>query len=250
MNTVDPQARWVIAAIDHPLYSWPCKGLEDPIELLESVADAGVDAVIASYGTIRDHRRHFGASRPILKLDLTTVSLHEAYVESEYVLAWSVEDAQRLGVDAVLTYVQLGAPSELQALRHAATVAAAADRAGLTYVCEIMPVESSRYPDPAAPEAIAAAARVGAELGAHIVKTTLPDPPASLSQAIGSVPVIVAGGSPVDEVSELLDNVRATIKAGGRGVAFGRNLWGHSDPAALVRELRSIVHDDVLVPGR
>jgi len=138
--------RLLVVAVDHPLYSWPCPGLEDRAALIEAVAVAGADAVIASYGTIRDHRSAFGSSRPILKLDLTTVALGGEYPSTEYVQAWSVEDAQRLGVGGVLTFVQLGASFELEALRTAGRVAAEADRAGLQYVCEIMPVESARFP--------------------------------------------------------------------------------------------------------
>ena len=50
----------VIVAIDHAMYSWPCAGLEDRAALLRRVSDAGADAIIASYGTIRDFRTHFG----------------------------------------------------------------------------------------------------------------------------------------------------------------------------------------------
>ena len=166
----------VIVAIDHPLYMWPVTGLEDRRALIGGVAAAGADAFIASYGTLRDCADAFAGCTRILKLDLATVSVG-AYRDSEFRLAWTLEDAARVGADAVLTFVQLGTGGELDALVAAARVAAAADRAGLAYVCEIMPVESSPYPDPYDPAAIAAAARSAAELGAHVVKTSMPTPP-------------------------------------------------------------------------
>ena len=46
--------RTVVVAVDHPLYSWPVAGLEDRRGLLETVVSAGADAVIATYGTLRD----------------------------------------------------------------------------------------------------------------------------------------------------------------------------------------------------
>src|SRR5262249_57115886 len=52
-SRLGPDGRWVVVAIDHPLYSWPCQNLEDRGRLLRLVTDAGADAVIASYGTIR-----------------------------------------------------------------------------------------------------------------------------------------------------------------------------------------------------
>ena len=237
--------RAVVVAIDHPLYSWPCAGLEDRAKILRQVAEAGADAVIASYGTIRDLRSAFGKAEPILKLDLTTVTLGSNYPLTEYVPAWTVEDALRLEVQAVLTYVQLGAPFELEALRVAGQVAAACDRHGLDYVCEIMPIECAMFPDPAAPEAIAAASRAGAELGAHVIKTTMPIPVEGVSDSAAcGVPVILAGGALAKDRAGLLRQVEAAVAQGAAGVAFGRNVWGARDPAGMVASLRGIVHSD------
>ena len=161
--------RGVIVAIDHPLYSWPCRGLEDRELLLRAVVGAGADAVIVSYGTLRDCSDALGRAAPILKLDLTTLTLG-GYGTTEYVAAWTVDDALRSGAAAVLTYVQVGTPFELAALQLAGRVAAAADSAGVAYVCEIMPQGDD-------PLAIAACCRSAAELGARVVKTSFPGRP-------------------------------------------------------------------------
>jgi DhnA family fructose-bisphosphate aldolase class Ia len=238
-----PDGRSLIVAVDHPLYSWPCPGLEDRGAVLRAVSAAGADAIICSYGTLRDLRESFGASAPILKLDVTTVAVGGHYPVSEYALAYRLEDAQRLGAAAVLTYVQLGAPFELEALRTAAAVAARADEAGLPYVCEIMPVEGEAYPDPASPLVIAAAARAAAELGAHMVKTTMPDPPEAMADvAACGVPVVLAGGDLESDGTVLLDRVHRALAAGAAGVAHGRNVWARPDPGAAVAALREVVH--------
>jgi len=240
---VSNDGRLLVVAVDHPLYSWPCAGLEEPAALIRQVVSAGADAIISSYGMLRNHREAFGSAVPILKLDLTTVAIGGHYPLSEYVIAWTIDDAIRVGAGAVLTFVQLGADFELEALRCAARVAAEADRAGIPYVCEIMPVESVRYPDPAAPLAITAACRVSAELGAHLTKTTMPTPPAAVADAVAfGVPVILAGGDPVDNREALYANVREVVKAGAAGVAFGRDVWGDADPSGTVTRLHSIVH--------
>jgi fructose-bisphosphate aldolase/2-amino-3,7-dideoxy-D-threo-hept-6-ulosonate synthase len=233
----------VVVAIDHPLYSWPCRGLEDRARILRLVSSAGADAIIASYGTIRDLRPAFGKAAPIMKLDLTTVTLGSGYPLTEYVPAWTVEDALRLDVRAVLTYVQLGAPFELEALRVAGQIAASCDRQDVTYVCEIMPIESAMFPDPAAPDAIAAAARTGAELGAHVIKTTMPMPVESVGESVAcGVPVILAGGALASDRGKLLEQVRSAMDQGVAGVAFGRNVWAARDPAGMVSSLVDIVH--------
>jgi len=237
-------SRAVIVAIDHPLYMWPVEGLEDRPSLIASVAEAGADAFIATYGTLRDCAEALAGCTRIMKLDLATVSVG-GYRDSEFRLAWTVEDAARVGADAVLTFVQLGTDGELDALVAAARVAAQADRAGLDYVCEIMPVESPPYPDPYHPDAIAAAARTAAELGAHIVKTSMPTPPEAVSLAVAcGLPVVIAGGDLTGDADALLRRVGTAVAAGAAGVAFGRNVWSSPDPAGMVRSLRAVVHGE------
>jgi DhnA family fructose-bisphosphate aldolase class Ia len=237
------ESRAVVVAIDHPLYSWPVHGLVDKAGLIQTVVTAGADALITTYGTLRDHAAAMGNASKIMKLDLTTLSVG-AYYDSEYRIAWTIEDAAGAGADAVLTYVQVGSTAELDALAGAARVAAAADRAGLTYVCEIMPIESARYPDPFDPEAIAACVRTAAELGAHVVKTSMPSPPDAIASATTcGVPVVIAGGDLTTDRQALLGSVRIAVAAGAAGVAFGRNVWAADDPAAMVRALRDAVSE-------
>lgn len=240
---IAPDGRTVVVAIDHPLYSWPCAGLEDRASTIRATVNAGADAIIAGYGTVRDMRDAFGGAAAILKLDVTTVTVGGGYPLTEYVDVYTVEDALRVGASAVLTFVQLGADFELEALRTAGRIAAAADRAGVPYVCEIMPVESARFPDPNDPVAIAAATRTAVELGARVVKTTMPTPVAAVADAARfGVPVILAGGDFTSDRASLFAAVATAMSCGASGVAYGRNVWGAADPAETVRELARIVH--------
>jgi DhnA family fructose-bisphosphate aldolase class Ia len=92
------------------------------------------------------------------------------------------------------------------------------------------------------PLAIAACCRTAAELGAHVVKTSFPRPPSAIADAIGcGIPVVLAGGDPRGPADALADAADA-IAAGAAGVAFGRNVWGATDPAAMVRDLVRTVH--------
>ena len=237
-----PGGRGVIVAIDHPLYMWPARGLEDRRSLISTVAAAGADGIIASYGTIRDHGDAFGGARKILKLDLKALSVG-GYQEGDHLVCWSLDDARRVGADAVLTFVQVGCPDELEALGQAARIAAQCDAAGIPYLCEIMPIQSESYPDPYDPAAIAACVRSAAELGAHLVKTSIPNPPAAIGQATGAgLPVFLAGGDPQPTEQAFYDQVSEAIAGGASGVAVGRNVWGKADPGAIVARLRQIVH--------
>lgn len=233
----------LVVAIDHALYSWPCVGLEARADVLEQSVEGGADAIIASYGTMRRYGVEFGETTAIMKLDLTTSSLGDQYPVSPYRLAWTVDNAASLGAGAVLTFVQLGADDELEALTAAARTAVRARELDLAYVCEIMPIESERFPDPTSPIAIAAAARVADELGADLIKTSIPDPVVGISQAVEicAVPVILAGGAHYADPEEFYADVAAALAAGAHGMAVGRNVWGSPDPQRTVSRLRELL---------
>lgn len=237
-----PGSRGVIVAIDHPMYMWPTRGLEDRASLIASVTAAGADGVITTYGTLRDFASSFGTAKKILKLDTKALSVG-SYQDGDHVVCWDIEDARRVGADAVLTFVQVGLPDELPALAAAARVAAQCDAAGMPYLCEIMPIESPTFPDPYSPEAIAACARAASELGAHMVKTSIPSPPDQVADAVAcGLPIFLAGGDPQPTEEAFLNQIRAAIGAGAQGVAVGRNVWGGADPAGTVGRLLEIVH--------
>ena len=230
-------------AIDHALYSWPCAGLEDRSRVIAASVAGRADGIIASYGTLKAFRTEFGDTTPILKLDLTTVTVGGEYPVTPYRLAWTVDQAGRLGAGAVLTFVQLGSEEELDSLTAAAKTAVEADDAGLDYVCEIMPVASPRFPDPTTPDAVAAAARTGDELGATVIKTSMPRPVVGVETAISAcnVPVILAGGSRNSDEDAFLFDVETAMKSRARGVAVGRNVWGSPNPEAMVSRLRAVL---------
>lgn len=65
-------------------------------------------------------------------------------------------------------------------------------------------------------------------------------------QACG-VPVIVAGGKApkgVDETKDSLDLAHDSIQKGASGIDFGRRVWRHKHPVAMIRALRAVVHDN------
>jgi fructose-bisphosphate aldolase / 2-amino-3,7-dideoxy-D-threo-hept-6-ulosonate synthase len=88
------------------------------------------------------------------------------------------------------------------------------------------------------------AARIGAELGADIVKTNYTGDIDSFREVVKGcpVPVVIAGGPRMETERELLEMVYDSIQAGGRGVAIGRNVFQSNDPTLLVSNISKIVH--------
>lgn len=65
-------------------------------------------------------------------------------------------------------------------------------------------------------------------------------------QACG-VPVIVAGGKAPkggDETRDSLELAHDSIQKGASGIDFGRRVWRHKHPLAMIRALRAVVHQN------
>ncbi len=61
------------------------------------------------------------------------------------------------------------------------------------------------------------------------------------------VPVIVAGGKApkgVDETRNSLDLAYDSVQKGAKGIDFGRRVWRHKHPLAMIQALRAVVHDN------
>jgi len=61
------------------------------------------------------------------------------------------------------------------------------------------------------------------------------------------VPVIVAGGKApkgVDETKDSLDLAYDSLQKGARGIDFGRRVWRHKYPIAMIQALRAVVHEN------
>jgi fructose-bisphosphate aldolase/2-amino-3,7-dideoxy-D-threo-hept-6-ulosonate synthase len=97
--------------------------------------------------------------------------------------------------------------------------------------------------------AVAHAARIGAELGADIIKTNYTGNIATFKQVVEScpVPVIIAGGPKTDTAQQLLQVVYDSVEAGGAGLSIGRNVFQHKNPTLMVKALVGIVHDGASV---
>ncbi len=93
------------------------------------------------------------------------------------------------------------------------------------------------------------AARLGAELGADIVKVNYTGSPGSFHEVVAGcpVPVVIAGGEKVETDEELLQMVEGALKAGSAGASIGRNAFQHADPEGMMRAISMIVHENASV---
>lgn len=103
--------------------------------------------------------------------------------------------------------------------------------------------------DASKPKVIAYSARLGLELGADVTKIKYPGSQEAMENAVrmaAGSKVVVSGGSKTTD-RDFLEDVRATMNAGGDGVAVGRNVWQHENPRAILDALEAVVFEDATV---
>ncbi|MCI4336098.1 MAG: fructose-bisphosphate aldolase [Thermoplasmata archaeon] len=261
----------LVLPIDQGLEHGPVDFFENPDALdpdyqYRLARDGRFSAIALHIGLAEKYFTPYAGEVPlILKLNGKTSIPPDT--EAFSALTGSVEDAVRLGADAVGYTVYVGSPAQDRDFAQFQQVRAEADRFG-------MPVIVWAYPrgDAVAKRggkeslyAIDYAARVALELGADIVKINYPvrsekdqlSPPPyntlsltpeaafhKVVQSAGRALVLVSGGEKVDDVA-LLTKVRSSMHAGATGIIFGRNLWQRPrDKAlALTRELHAIFRE-------
>ncbi len=242
----------LVVAMDHARTLGVVPGLEDPGLVLDRVLAAGADAVMTSYGVVKKYAsRLIGRVPTYLRLDGgPSIYLEDWLKFSDWRLLHTVEDARRLGVDGVCLMGFLGARVEMATYQTIARVVGDCASDGLPVMVEALPCPTERIPDPMDPKAMASACRIGWELGADILKTYYTGTPESFRHVVETTPapVLIAGGVKMDTARAALEVVHGSIKAGGKGVVFGRNIWQNPDPTAIVTAMKAIIHQGADVP--
>lgn len=158
----------------------------------------------------------------------------------------SIEQAVRLGVDAVSTHTNVGGTDEeAQMLEMLGVVADACEAFQIPLLAMMYP-RGPNVTNGFDPEVVAHVARVGAELGADLVKTNYTGDPDSFRQVTKGcpVPVVIAGGPKAETDQQVLEMVKGAMEGGAIGVSIGRNAFQHENPAAIVRAVSAIVKED------
>jgi class I fructose-bisphosphate aldolase len=234
--------RSVVVAMDHGLGSNVYPGLADPSHVIDAVVAGGADAVLTTFGILKQFYHQMKSVGVILRMDGGNSELMGGPLDMR--LLYSVEDALRLGADSVACMGFPGCPLEPQTLGNVATLAGQCQTWGVPLMAEMLP---GGFVNPTlnTSEHTRLAVRLGIELGADLIKTRFPGSSEPFGQVVENCyrPVLVLGGSVVNEVS-LLTSVESAMAAGAAGVVVGRNIWGHADPQAMVEAICKIVHQN------
>ena len=233
-----PDGRVLIVAFDHGLTEGPARGMEDPSRVMAQIVAGGADAILTSYGTAARFAREISSLGLILRLDVGGTKLGKMGPGVQF---FRVEDALRIGADAVAVSAFPGTPQESGTLQTLAKVITEAHEWGLPVMGEMQPGGFDAGPEFFTAEAVSLSARVAAELGADWVK--VPSTP-NFNQVVQTcyVPVVMLGGVKLNDQRQLFEMVWKGIQAGAVGVAIGRNIFQAEHPAAVVAALAAILH--------
>jgi predicted phospho-2-dehydro-3-deoxyheptonate aldolase len=229
-----------IIAMDHGVTLGPVRGLENMQATVDAVLRGGADAILVHKGLAKrldTHGRglivHASASttlggKPNLKVGVCTV-----------------EEASRLGADAISAHINIGVEEENKMLEFLAGLSEQCDTFGMPLLAMMYP-RGPNIKDENAFDVVSHAARIGAELGADIVKTVYTGDRDSFRRVVQScpVPVVVAGGSRMKTDMEVLELAENSMRSGAVGLSFGRNVFQHDQPEAVCKALAAIVHEE------
>ncbi|RLE61860.1 MAG: fructose-bisphosphate aldolase [Thermoprotei archaeon] len=239
--------RTVIIALDHGRRRGSIKGLENFAKTVEKLLDADVDAFMITPAMLEKNYNLFaGRTSVIARIDGTgTVKGPD---ETDDRLISSVYRALKLGADAVSVMLWIGSKREADNLEKVAIVAEDCFDNGVPLLVEVLP--SPPYlKDKYSWENVAYGSRIAAELGADIVKTFYTGSIDSFKLVIERVPVpiVVLGGPKKESLEEFLKMIYESVRAGGRGVAIGRNVFQNPNPVGVANALAAIVHKEASV---
>lgn len=248
MSGFDKKGKHLVLAMDHGRAMGAVEGLEDPGAVIDMAIEAGADAIMTSFGVIKRYKeRLIGRIPTFLRVDGGPSFYREDWLKNtQWRLLHTVEDAEALGVDGVCTMVFLGSEVELETLSITSDVAGELAGSSMTLMVEALPCPSARIQDPLDAKAMADACRLAFEHGADVLKTYATGSAESFRTVTKNspAPVLIAGGAKMDSERAVMQVVRDTLDAGGRGVVFGRNIWQSPNPARMIKALRHLIHED------
>jgi class I fructose-bisphosphate aldolase len=218
------------------------RGVEDMGDAITGVIAGRPDAITLHKGVAE---QLFPASaEPALIMKCTSYSPFDRHYDG---VVASVEDALRLGATAIAIGAIVGDARQPEALAAVGRIVSVAERYGLPVVGHFYPrgnlIDESERHDASR---VSYAVRVAAELGVRLVKTDYTGSSESFAEVVDAgrpALVVAAGGIPGDDDKSVLQAAADVCQAGAGGIAFGRSVWQHRTPAALLAGLRAIVHD-------
>jgi predicted phospho-2-dehydro-3-deoxyheptonate aldolase len=234
--------RTVIVPMDHGTTMGPIEGLIDMRATIDKIVEGGANAILMHKGiVVAGHR---GSGKDVGLIVHLSASTTMSPDPNTKVAVCSVEEAVRLGADAVSIHINLGAARDTEMLAYFGEVSRSCSQWGMPLLA-MMYTRGKKIDNEYDVKYVKHAARVGAELAADMVKCNYTGSIDSFKEVAEGcpVPVVIAGGEKMETETQLLTMVEHALKAGAAGVSIGRNAFQHKKPEKIVEAIGKIVHD-------
>ncbi|OHD13099.1 MAG: fructose-bisphosphate aldolase [Spirochaetes bacterium GWB1_36_13] len=235
--------RTVLIPLDHGLSAGPIEGIIDLKTSIGKIAEGGANGIVFHKGNVP--RGHRGQGKDIGLIVHLSASTSLSPDPNSKVLVCTVEEAIKIGADAVSIHVNLGAEDEKEMLKDFGKIAYKCMEWGMPLLAMVY-TRGAKIKDEHDVKAVKHAARVAAELGADLVKVSFTGDAESFREVVEGcpIPVLIAGGEKAENDDEVFKNIRESILAGGKGVAIGRNVFQHKNPTLMTRAISALVHEN------
>lgn len=242
-------------AIDHGFFNELSflKGIEDIEVAVNTLVEAGPDAIQLTVGQADVLQRIRGRQKPSLVLRTDVANVYGKTLEAPFSRMISDPVGQALRLDATCVVVNLfripGAPEVTDhCIENILSIKPECDTWGMPLMIEPLVFKANSagggYMVDGDIEKILPLVRQSVELGADIIKADPTDDASIYGEVVKAarVPVLVRGGGKASD-EEILARTETLIKVGASGIVYGRNVVQHANPKGMTRALMAIVHD-------
>lgn len=259
MNRLFSNGGCLDVALDHGVCNEPSFliGLENMEGVMNAVIDAKPDAIQVAYGQADLLQRRPEKDKPALVM---RIDMGNPYNDQRHKVMWSMlQNADEpiigaLEMDAAAVVVNLFMlPDEpelfRQCVENISRVRAACNTYGMPLMIEplVMLPNDVRggYQVDGDADKIVTLTRLASEMGADIIKADPTENPEDFHRVVEAarVPVLVRGGGKED-LKTVLAKSAAIIAQGAKGMVYGRNIYQHDNPKAVVAALMAIIHNN------
>lgn len=245
--------RAFIVPVDDLLISGTKCPLTDYREKIPLLGQTPINAVLGFPGVFSQFYEEL-KNKPWI-INLTTSTMRSDHTNKR--LSLTLKNAILMGCDAVAVHVNLTSAEEGEMIRNLAAVSCECQEYGIPLLAIVYARKQGEngkddnYLDLKANDndeytaMVAHACRVAVELGADIIKTNFTGSVESFRKVIyaaGNVPVVIAGGIPVEEKTAF-DNIREALDAGAAGICFGRNFFVRDNMIEFAEKVSKIINE-------
>ena len=257
MNRMFTNSGCLDVAIDHGVCNEPSflAGMEDMAGVVDTLVRAKPDAIQMAYGQADLLQNRPEKDKPALVM---RIDMGNPYNTERHRVMWSILQNREqpiigaLEMDAACVVVNLFMlPNEpelfRQCVENISRVRADCHKYGMPLMIEplvMLPNElRGGYQVDGDAEKIVTLVRLASEMGADIIKADPTENVEDFHRVVEAarVPVLVRGGGK-EELRTVLLRSAALLKQGAKGLVYGRNIYQHKNPKAVVSALMAMIH--------